>query len=135
MKKLVFVMFSVFALNANAQLVVKETVKDTVVWQYAKTTPVPKLVRFGEDTYTMYYRNAQYTAITDIQYITIGNLETTKQFFELCKSAIVDNKEYSLDLGGKPISLKKVMKAVMISESGSYFYLNDKWVDQILEKL
>jgi len=138
MKKLVFIMFSVFALNVNAQLVVKESAKDTVVWQYSKLTPLPKLVKFtmdGEDSYTIYYQNAKYTSITDVKYLTTGDLETTKQFYELCKTVISENKEYTVQLDGKSISLKKTMNAVMIWESSSYFYLNQKWVDQILEKL
>jgi hypothetical protein len=138
MKKLLFILVLLSAFNTNAQLVVKEAAKDTIIWQYSKMTPVPKLVRFtleGEQTYTVYYRNAKYTAITDIQYISTGDLETTKQFFQLCKSVLDTGKEYTVELDGKSISVKKTMNSVMISESGSYFYLNEKWVDQIIEKL
>lgn len=123
---------------SNAQLVVKEAAKDTVIWQASKMTSIPKLVKFTveeEDSYTIYYRNAQYTAITDIDYLTTGNLETTKQFFELCKQVLAEDKEYNVELDNKAISLKKTMGTVMIWMSGSYFYLSEKHIISILEKL
>lgn len=138
MKKLLVILVSLVALNVNAQLVVKEAAKDTVIWQLSKLNPIPKIVKFTteeEDSYTIYYRNAQYTAITDINYFTTGDLETTKQFFELCKTVIADDKEYNLELDGKSISLSKTMSSVMIWMKGSYFYLADKSITSILEKL
>lgn len=138
MKKLLFILVLLSASVVNAQLIVKETPKDTVIWQYSKMTPVPKVVRFSIDSvfsYTLYYKNAKYTAITDIQYITTGDLETTKQFYQLCKDVIDTGKEYTVELDGKSISLKKTMNSIMIWESSSYCYLNEKWVDAIIEKL
>jgi len=138
MKKLLIILVLLSAYSTTAQLVVKEAAKDTVIWQYSKMAAVPKLVRFtleGEQTYTIYYRNAKYTAITDIKYISTDDLETTKQFFELCKSVIDTGKEYTVELDGKSISLSKTMSSVMIWESSSYFYLNEKWINEILEKL
>lgn len=129
---------SLGALTVNAQLIVKEAAKDTVIWQASKLSPVPKLVKFSleeEDSYTIYYRNAQYTAITDIDYITTGNSQTTKEFFELCKAVITTGKEYNVDLDGKNISLSKTMSSVMIYMQGSYFYLSEKNIVSLLEKL
>ena len=106
MKKLLFILVLLSASVVNAQLIVKETPKDTVIWQYSKMTPVPKVVRFSIDSvfsYTLYYKNAKYTAITDIQYITTGDLETTKQFYQLCKDVIDTGKEYTVELDGKSI--------------------------------
>ena len=138
MKKLIFILFAIVSINANAQLVVKEAAKDTVVWQATKMSSVPKIVKFsveGEESYTIYYRNAQYTAITDIDYLTTGDLETTRQFFELCKQVLTEDKEYNVELANKNLSLKKTMGNVMIWTAGSYFYLSEKNLTSILEKL
>lgn len=138
MKKLLVILVSLVALNVNAQLVVKEAAKDTVIWQLSKLNTVPKLVKFSSeeaDSYTIYYRNAQYSTITDIDYITTGNLETTKQFFELCKTVVTTGKEYNLELDGKNISLSKTMGSTMIYMKNSYFYLAEKSITAILEKL
>ena len=138
MKKLLVILVSVVALNVNAQLVIKEATKDTVIWQATKLSVVPKIVRFeteGEYSYYIYYKNAKYTSITDINYLTTGDLETTKQFFELCKTVIVENKEFSIQLDNKSISLQKSLGSVMIYMSNSYFYLTGKQIDLILEKL
>ncbi len=119
-------------------MVVKEAAKDTVIWQLSKLNPVPKLVRFkleDVESYTIYYKNAQYTAITDIDYISIGDSTTTRQFFELCKQVIAEDKEYNVELDNKDISLRKTLGTVMIYTSGSYFYLSDKNLTAILERL
>jgi hypothetical protein len=138
MKNLFFTLFTLVVFSGNAQLVIKEAAKDTVIWQYSKLTSVPKIIKFtseGENSYTIYYRNAQSTAITDIDYITTGNNETTKQFYELCKTVIAEDKEYNIELDSKAIMLKKSMGSVMIWMSGSYFYLNEKMIDEIILKL
>jgi hypothetical protein len=138
MKQFLIILMSLLVLNTSAQLVVKEAAKDTVVWQ-TKGGVVPKLIKFSSEaieTYTMYFRNAKYTSITDIDYITIGDYETTKQFFKLLETVITEDKEYNIDLGKKSIILKKSMgSSVMIWTTSSYFYLNTKEISGILEKL
>jgi hypothetical protein len=138
MKNLILIALTVLSFNGYSQLVVKETPKDTIIWQQSKLISLPKLMRFSFDTefsYVIYYKNAKYPSITDIQYITTGDLETTKQFFELCKTVIVDDKEFSIDLDKKSISLQKSLGAVMVYMSSSYFLLTEKQIDLILEKL
>jgi len=138
MKKLLFILVLLSAPIVNAQLIVKEAAKDTVIWQATKLSTVPKLVKFtleGEESYSIYYKNAKYTSITDINYITTGDLETTKQFFELCKTVIAEGKEYNIELDGKSLSLTKSIGNVMIWSSTSYFYLSEKNIESILEKL
>lgn len=139
MKNLIlFLAFVLTTLFVNAQLVVKEAAKDTVVWQASKMTTVPKIVKFtlsGEDNYTIYYRNAKYTSITDIDYISIGDKETALQFFELCASVAVEGKDYNVSLDRKDFSLSKSMGSVMIWSSLSYFYLSKKQIDSIVETL
>lgn len=138
MKNLILIALTVLSFNGYSQLVVKETPKDTTIWQQSKLVSLPKLMRFSFDTefsYVIYYKNAKYPSITDIQYITTGDLETSKQFFELCKTVIVEDKEFSIDLDKKSISLQKSLGAAMIYMSSSYFYLTEKQIDLILEKL
>jgi hypothetical protein len=138
MKKLLIILVLLSAFSVNAQLVVKEAAKDTTIWQPSKLQNLPKLIRFKTDdleSYTMYYKNAKYTSITDIDYISIGDLETTKQFFGLCKTVISEGKEFNLTLGKESIMLKKSMGGTMIWKSGSYFYLTDKQIDSILLSL
>lgn len=139
MKKLLVILVSVMALNVNAQLVVKEASKDTTIWQESKLAILPKIIRFsteGVHSYTIYYKNAKYSSITDINYLSIGDLETTRQFFELCKSVITENKEYSITIGTKDTNLRKTsLNNVWIYTDGSYFQLSGKQLDSILEKL
>ena len=138
MKNLILIALTVLSFNGYSQIVVKETPKDTIIWQQSKLINLPKLVRFSFDnefSYVIYYKNAKYSSITDINYITTGDLETTKQFFELCKSVIVDDKELSIDMDKKSISLQKSLGAVMVYMSNSYFYLTEKQINLILEKL
>lgn len=138
MKKLLFIAIMLGAFSVNAQIVIKESPKDTVIWQATKLSTVPKIVRFeveGEYSYTMYYKNAKYTAITDIDYLTTGDLETTKQFYDLCYTAITEGKEYNIEMDNKSIVIKKAMGNVMIYTSISHFYLSEKQVTSIIEKL
>lgn len=144
MKKLILICLSIVALNANAQLVVREAAKDTIIWQSSKFLILPKIVKFYsegmESSYTIYYKNAKYTQISDIDYITTGDLETTKQFYELCKTVIKEDKEYNLEINNKSVSVQKGTlgygsRTVMIWTDGSYFYLSDKYLNEILEKL
>jgi hypothetical protein len=137
MKKLLIILVLLSAFSVNAQLVVKEAAKDTTIWQPSKLQNLPKLIRFKTDdleSYTMYYKNAKYTSITDIDYISIGDLETTKQFFGLCKTVVSEGKEFNITLGKESILLKKSMGSVVIWKSSSYFYLTEKQIDSILEK-
>jgi len=138
MKKLLIILVLLSAFSVNAQLVVKEAAKDTTIWQPSKLQNLPKLIRFKTDdleSYTMYYKNAKYTSITDIDYISIGDLETTKQFFGLCKTVVSEGKEFNITLGKESIMLKKSMGGTMIWKSGSYFYVTDKQIDSILLSL
>jgi len=138
MKNLILIALTVLSFNGYSQIVVKETPKDTIIWQQSKILTLPKLMRFSFDnefSYVIYYKNAKYPSITDINYITTGDLETSKQFFELCKSVIVEDKQFSIDMDNKSISLQKSLGAVMVYMSSSYFYLTTKQIDSILEKL
>lgn len=138
MKKSILILGALITLNVNAQLVVKEATKDTIIWKATKLSIIPKIIKYGADStasYTIYYRNAKYTTITDVNYIRTGDLETTVQFYELCQSVINDDKEYNLELDGKTIVLQKSMGAAFIWMRDSYFSLNSKNLASILESL
>ncbi len=137
MKKIVLIVMALITWNCNAQLVVKESVKDSTVWQ-SKMSNLPKLMLFKTDkveSFTFYYRNAKYSTLTDVDYITTGDLETTKQFFELCQTVIAEDKEFEIQLSGKLILLSKSMGSAMVWMDDSYFYLTKKQVIEIIEKL
>ena len=140
MKKVILTIAVVLAsMSANAQLVVKESAKDSVVWQASKLYSVPKIIKFtidSVDMYTIYYRNAKYTQISDIDYISLGDRETSIQFFDICKSVLDTGKEYTVEIDGKSISISKgAMGTIMIWTSSSYFYLSNKQVSSIIESL
>jgi hypothetical protein len=125
------------SVNANAQLIINESPKDSVIWKpKSKFASLPKLIHFygDNDSYTIYYQNAKYTQIRDIKYLTLGDLETTIQFFELLIDVIDNDKEYNIELNGEQWLLKKSMSAVMIY-SRSYFYLNKKQIMEIISAL
>jgi hypothetical protein len=84
-----------------SQLNIKETAKDSVVWQNEDTyKTIPKLIHFYEnlDYYTFYYQNAKYSSITDIDYISFNDLSTTIQYFELLKDVVTNDKDYNIEL-------------------------------------
>lgn len=137
MKKLIFSVSILFATTATAQLKIQQTAKDTVIWQSSKLSSVPKLIRFSidsTDSYTLYYQNAKYTAITDIDYVTLGDYATTKQFFELVAEVIEKNTEYTVEIDGKMWLIKKSLGSVAVWSEFTSFYLNQKQIETILTK-
>lgn len=138
MKKLFFLLTLLAAFSASAQLTVKETQKDSILWKGSKISTVPKIMVYSIDSvhvHTIFYQNAKYTQIVDIESITIGDNEDTKQFFGVCKTAFSDDREFLIEIDGDRIYIKKSMGAVMVWNDNSYFYLSKKHVDDILEKL
>jgi len=139
MKKIVIIVMSLVALNVNAQLVVKSTTTDSVVWQLSKLQTVPKIVKFNvneTESYAIYYRNMKYTQIVDIDYLDLGDLETAKQFFELCKKVAVEKENVSIQLNKESVTLRKAtFGGVTIWTNGSYFQLPMKALIDISEKL
>jgi hypothetical protein len=124
--------------SLRAQIVVKESIKDSVVWQN-KLMGVPKLLCFysSEDTsYTMYFQNAKYTQIRDIQYVSIGDLATTKEFFGiLLKVADGTEEKVTIEMDKSTWLISKSMGSVMIWSSYESFYLSKKNIETILELL
>ena len=138
MKNLLILLTLIVSFSGVAQLRVVETQKDSVLWQATKLSSVPKIMVYTIDSvhvYTIFYKNAKYTQITDIESIGTGELETTKQFYEICKQAHIEDKEFMIEMDGENIYIKKSMGSVMIWTSTSYFYLTKKNIEDILAKL
>lgn len=138
MKKLILTIASIMMLSISySQIVVKESIKDSVVW-YWKLTGLPKLTHFyspEKSWYTLYYKNLEYQYITDVDYISLGSKETTVEFFNILKKAFEDKKELTLELDGKTWFLKISSNMAIITSSGTSFYLTNKHIDKILEAL
>ena len=136
MKKL-FLLLVLSASTAYSQIVVKETTKDSIVW-YSKLTGLPRLNHFYDaekNWYTLYYKNLEYQYITDVDYISLGSKESTIEFFNILKQALVDKKEINFDLDGKTWFLKTGYNMTIMSSSGTSFFLTNKNLDKILEAL
>lgn len=139
MKKVIFTIGMVLAsISVNAQLVVKETTKDSVVWNN-KLQGLPKLMVFYTDTeseYTMYYLNAKYSTLKDVRYMSIGDKETCLQFFQILNKVIEENKDMTIQLGDETYLLSKSMgSSVTIWHTLGYFYLSKKQIDAIITNL
>lgn len=137
MKKVLLTLSLALSFNSFAQLVVKEQVKDSVVWKQSLST-VPKLVMFkyeDDNEYVMYFKNMKYTTFTDIDYFVVGDKQTSIQFFELCKKVISTGEDVELELYNKPFVLKKIDKSVFIYVQGAYFYLSANQLESIILSL
>jgi hypothetical protein len=136
MKKVILSVASFMVLSTSySQIVVKETTKDSIVW-YSKLTGLPRLNHFYDaesNWYTLYYKNLEYQYITDVDYISLGSKETTLEFFNILKQALVDKKELTLELDGKTWFLKTGSNMAIMSSSGTSFFLTNKNLDKILE--
>jgi hypothetical protein len=136
MKKLLFIISLLVCITTQAQLVIKDTNTDTVIWEGGKNSTIPKILRFNKlNSHVIYYKNATYSHIIDVAYLNTGDLETTKQFYELCKVLIAENKKQEISLNNETIILTGSNLSVMIWRTGSYFYLTNKQIDEILSKL
>lgn len=136
MKKVIFTLgIALASYKAGAQIVVKETMKDSVVW-YNKLVGVPKLVCFystEETSYTLYFQNAKYTQIRDIQYLSIGDLATTKEFFGiLLKVADGTDEKVTIELDKATWIISKSMGNVSVWSSYESFYLSKKNIETII---
>jgi hypothetical protein len=137
MKKLLLLLVLCFAFTATSQLKVQKSSVDTVVWQ-SKGTTIPKLIKFTTESrvsFTLYYKNAKYSSITDIKYLTIGDLETTKQFFDLLENVLESEEKYTVEIDKTFWIISKQMKSVRVFSEYSYFYLTDKQIAEIKSKL
>ena len=73
-------------------------------------------VSLDNDKYTIFYRNAKYTSIVDIKYITLGTLEDVKR--------IIKTRNEFIEVGGKLLQIRQKGKRITIyvSDSGIFSY-------------
>jgi hypothetical protein len=126
--------------SMNAQITIKAEPKSETVWQPSKISNLPNLTMLEvnlDTAYAFYYKNMEYTHITDVNYINLGDKETAVQFFEILKkvSSGDNGNKVVIELNGYTWSIMKASWTVQVYRSGSFFYLNSSQVDSILEKL
>jgi hypothetical protein len=84
----------------------------------------------------LYFQNSKYTQIRDIQYITLGDLATTKEFFNLLLKVVDGTEEkITIELDKATWIISKSMGSISIWSSYKSFYLSKKNVETILELL
>ena len=73
-------------------------------------------VSLDNDKYTIFYRNAKYTSIVDIKYITLGTLEDVKR--------IIKTRNEFIEVDGKLLQVRQKGKRITIyvSDSGIFSY-------------
>lgn len=139
MKKIVFLICVLTSFIANTQIVRHETSKDSIVWK-RKTSTLPKLYFFqnvdtAQNRYTFYFKNYNYQYITDVQYISLGDLKTTKEFFVILQEVISKEEKVTITLDGKTWSINKSMGSVYVMSNNSSFLINKNEIENIIEIL
>lgn len=138
MKRVIFTIGLAFlALNAKSQIVVKESTKDSVVW-YNKLAGLPKLVNFytsERNDYTLYFKNAKYTTITDIKYISLGEKETATEFFNILKNVFDTGEKITIELDRDTWIISKNLGVISIWSSSQSFSMNAKQIENVLDAL
>ena len=135
MKKLILtIAIAVTGVMATAQIEVKTQAKTDVVWQATKLSNVPNITAFISDedsTYALYYRNAEYQYIVEIDYIPFNSKDEVLQFRDLCLSVANGGDNMIVDINGETFSITKSSWTVMVRKSGSFFYLSKKQLESI----
>jgi hypothetical protein len=138
MKKAILTIAMFTALGATAQMTVKESVKDSVVWQATKLSSVPQLVQYsleGTEDYTLFYQNGKYTTLVDINHVSLGSKEDAKQFFDLLYDVCLTGKEYTIELDGKTWFISKAVNYALVWSEYTQFALTKKQLESVREKL
>lgn len=124
MKKTIITLFLIIGmitLNTAQQQVIK--VKDPIVISRNSMTAVTlKHFDYGEDgsTYAIYFKNAMYKTIIDVEYITFTTKEDLLQFFDLCDSAYINEKKYITAIYSVTKSMGK--SVIIYNEKSDYFF-------------
>ena len=124
MKKTIITLFLVIGmitLNLAQQQVIQ--LKDPVtISRNSMTSMSLQHFDYGEDgsTYTLYFKNAKYKTIIDIEYITFATKEDLLQFFDLCDSAYINEKKYITAIYSVTKSMGK--SVIIYNEKSDYFF-------------
>lgn len=139
--KRVMLILGLFAMsmnNADAQIQVQESAKDSTIWKDESRLPMLKnFYTSKENSYTLYYKNAKYSTLNDIDYISIGDKPTTIQYFEILKKVADGGDKVIFDLDGNTWIIDKGARSgtIMCWSTLSYFYMTSEQLDQVLQSL
>jgi hypothetical protein len=140
MKRTMFIlgMFAMSLNNADAQIQVQESAKDSTIWQDKSRLPMLKnFYTSNDNSYTLYYKNAKYSSLNDIDYISIGDKPTAIQFFEILKKVADGGEKVVFDLDDTTWVIDKGARSgmVIVWSTLSYFYMTSEQLAEVLQTL
>jgi hypothetical protein len=97
--------------------------KDPIIISRNSMTAVTlKHFDYGEDgsTYAIYFKNARYQTIINVEYIKFATKEDLLQFFDICDSAYINEKKYITAIYSVAKSMGK--SVIVYNEKGDYFF-------------
>lgn len=133
MKNLILIIGMFVATNAMAQLEIKKE-KDSILYERTgiMSQQVMTIQVFEGDHHSIFFRNGEYTHITDIGVLSIGTSGNLKQLMELCIEACTTGEEFETDLY---YVKKATKKAARIWTTDGWFYIQTKECQIIIDKL
>lgn len=134
MKNLILIIGMFVAGSAMAQLEIKKE-KDSTLFERTGVMAGNHLsVMYFEEfeSFSIFYRTAEYTHITVIESLTIGSEENLKQLMELCLKSAETKEEFETSLYHISRFSKK---AVRIWTTDGYFYIQTKECQAILDAI
>lgn len=127
MKQLILILLISF--NATSQLEVNST-SDVKMYSDRTGTSLHQFIIEKDTSYALYFRNVKYQYITDVQYITLDNIEEVHQLLDLCLDVIENKSEYQTS----KYILSKYMGSVRVWTDRGYFYMTKKQISKIQEQ-
>jgi nicotinamide riboside kinase len=139
MKRVILIsILTVFALNANSQVVVRKSiVKDSLVW-CPLLAGIPTVRNYYTETtndYTLFFNNEEYKVIVDRQYISLGEKEDALKFFNALQSVFNTGDDMVIEVDKKTWIVSKLVFSIHLSTDGISFLLTPKQVSAIIKKL
>jgi hypothetical protein len=129
---------TVFALNANSQVVVrKSTVKDSLVW-VPLLSGTPELRNYYTETtndYTLHFRNEDYKVLVDYQHISLGEKEDALEFFNTLQNVYNTGEKVIIEVDEKEWRVSKTLFSIYLTTNGASLLLTPKQVTSIIKKL
>lgn len=133
MKNLILIIGMFMSTSVMAQLEIKKE-KDSILYERTglMSQQVMTVQVFENDHHSIFFKNCEYTHITDIGVLSIGTNKNLKQLMELCIEACKTNEEFETDL----YHIKKATKkAARIWTTDGWFYIQTRECQTILNSL
>ena len=116
-----------------AQLEVQEHQKSKTLYKNVYNQKLEEFYHEDSTTYyAFYFRDAQYSRIVEIKYLSFNNKDEAIQFFKLALTTFLEDKEYSVKLDGETVFLKKKMLGTYIYKGSAYFAMTKKNLEDII---